>query len=220
MVVDFLRSRLTDPRSRASDSNTETFDGNGSTTSFSLSVPSGSLSYVSSVSVDGSAQDKWGDYGIDLQNEKIIFDSAPGTGSDNVSVTYYYGSTNWIYPDIPFITTSRTSYPRISVSLVTSTGERVGNYQSDVTSTEHLQASIWAKEGYTATIDGTTYSNDKLALYFARKINLIFKDYIDDLYPKLKNYSHLATTSAGWDSERQVWQVIFEFELTGENIGE
>ena len=220
ILVDFLRHRLTDPRSRGDTSNTETFDGDAETVTFSLTMPSGSLSCITAVTVGGTAQSKWADYTIDTQNASITFTTAPGAGTDNVSVTYNYGSTNWVYPDIPFITTSPTSYPRISVSLVGSGGVRAGSYQSDVVSTEHYQATIWVKEDYAPTIDSVKYSNDKLALYFARKINIIFKDYINDIYPKLQNYEQLMTRTAVFSKESQTWQVVFEFQLMGVNVGE
>ena len=96
IIVDFLRCKLTDPRSRAETLNTETFDGGGKT--FSL-TPSGSLSCITAVTVTSVAQNKWTDYYIDFQNQKVVFYSNTASGTANVSITYKQGTTNWIFPD-------------------------------------------------------------------------------------------------------------------------
>jgi len=137
IIVDFLRCRLTDPRSRAESSTTEEFDGGG--TEFSLTPPSGTLSCVTSVTVDGTTQTKWKDYRIDFQNQKVIFYSATAAGTNNVNITYKYGSTNWIYPDKAKKTLSKTSFPRMNVLMIGGSGERLGQYNSDVESTQHYQ---------------------------------------------------------------------------------
>lgn len=225
VIVEFLTHRLTDPRSRIS-SKTETFNGNGSTTTFTLTPTSGSGIYcITAITIDSVASKKWQDYTFDptFQSKVVTFNTAPGSGTNNVSITYSEGTSSWIYPDLARTELQASSYPRINVMLVSGTGVRAGSETSspsDIISTEHYQIDIWVKERYYTTISSKTYAGDKLAMYFARQINLAFKDYIDDLYPKLKHYDLLNIRDAVWETDRQVFHVLVECELQSENIGE
>src|SRR6056297_63519 len=69
----------------------ELFSGDGSTTEFSLSeIPldikvEHPVGTIKTGYVEGSST---GDYTIDRENKKVIFDTAPGSGADNIQVTY------------------------------------------------------------------------------------------------------------------------------------
>ena len=69
----------------------ELFSGDGSTTEFSLSeIPldikvEHPVGTIKTGYVEGSST---GDYTIDRDNKKVIFDTAPGSGTDNIQVTY------------------------------------------------------------------------------------------------------------------------------------
>jgi len=219
VLVEFLRNRLTDPRNRAEDSTTEEFDGGG--TEFSLNPPSGTMSCVNSVTVDGSTQTKWKDYYIDFQNQKIIFYNATAAGADNVDITYKYGSTNWIYPDKAKKTLSKTSFPRINILVVGGSGGRLGQYNSDVESVMHFQIDIWTKENQTFTIDSIKYEGDKLAEYLAHQIMKSFRAYEDDLHPELYNYTPIGIPrDLGFNQEMECFHSIVEVELKGINVSE
>ncbi len=220
VIVEFLRARLTDPRGRSESTNTETFSGDGSETSFSLTAPEGKVRCIVEVKVDGVIQNKNEDYTIDLQNEKVIFSSAPNNGTNNISITYKYGTSCWIYPDQPRVDLTTRSYPRIGVTLISGVGNRMGNYEASVISSERYQIDIFAHENEVFNIDGVKYEGEALCMYLARKINLVFKDYIDDLYPLLSHYTLLNITDARWESEGQVFHTIMEIGLEGENLGE
>ena len=126
IIVEFLKTRLTDPRSRAENTTTDSDTGTGSSQTINLSPSTGKAYAITSV-VDGSTTlKKWEDYSIDLQNQNI---SGTFTNGNNVTVTYKYGSTSWIYPDKTKESLSSTSYPRINVLLVNSPGDFTGNYQ-------------------------------------------------------------------------------------------
>lgn len=219
IITDFLRSKLEDPRSRAEDTNTETFDGGG--TEFSLTATTGSVQCITSVSVDGTTQTKWKHYYIDHQNQKVIFFSNTASGTDNVEIFYKQGTTNWIYPDKPKKTLSATSFPRINIISIGGTGERLGQYNSDMESVENFQLDIWTKEDQIFTIDSVKYSGDRLGTYIAYQITKAFKESMEDLHPALYNYSILSTPrDMGFDSELQCYHKIVEIELRGINIGE
>lgn len=219
ILVEFLREKLTDPRSRAETTNTEEFDG--AATEYTLTPPSGSLACITAVTVDSVAKTKWKDYYIDWQNSKVIFYSATAAGIDNVDITYKYGSTNWIYPDKAKETLAKTAFPRINVLIVGGTGERLGQYNSDVESVMHFQIDIWTKENQVFTISSVKYEGDKLAEYLAHQIMKSFRAYEGDLHPELYNYTPVGIPrDLGFNQEMECFHSIVEVELKGINVSE
>lgn len=220
VIVDFLRNRLTDPRARAENSVTEEFDGGS--TDFTLTPTSGSsLSCIQSVTVDGTTQTKWGDYWIDFQNQKVIFYSNTAGGTDNVDIQYKEGTTNWIYPDKAKKTLAKEAFPRINVLVVSGTGTRLGQDNSDVESTIHFQIDIWSKENQPQTIDSVKYANDRLAKYFGNRVMAIFRNNVDDLYPEFYNYTSLSVPrDLGFNQEMQCFHIVVEPQLKGINVSE
>ena len=219
IAVDFLRCNLTDPRARNSSSRTEEFDGGS--TDFSLTPPSGKLSCVSLVTVNGTTQTKWKHYYIDHQNEKVIFYANTAGGSDNVDITYNYGTTDWIYPGKALVSLGITSFPRMNILVVAGVGERVGQYDSDVESSIHFQLDIWTKEKQPFTIDSVKYSGDKLSEYLGLQVTKAFRSSVEDLHPALYDYTLLSVPrDMGFDQEMQCHHTIVEFELKGINVGE
>jgi len=219
ILVDFLRHRLTDPRSRAEASKTEEFNGGGKT--FSLTPTVGTMSCITAVTVDSVAQTKWKHYYVDVQNQKVIFYSNTAGGTNNVDITYKQGTSNWIYPDKALETLSRTAFPRINILVVGGTGDRLGQYNSNVESAIHFQIDIWAKEKQPQTISSVVYTNDKLTEYFAYEITRAFRAYVDDLHPALYNYTLLGTPrDLGYNQEMQCFHTIVEVELKGIDVSE
>ena len=219
IVVEFLRHRLTDPRSRAEASRTEEFNGGG--TDFSLSPSVGSVSCITGITVDGSAVEKWKDYYIDFQNEKVIFYSNTAGGTDNVDITYKQGNSNWIYPDKAKTVLGTTSFPRMNILNVGGPGERLGQYDSNIESVTHFQVDVWAKEDYIATINSVKFEGDKLAEYLGYQIMKAFEDYVSDLHPQLYNVNILSQPrDMGFNVEYQCFHIIVEFELKGIDVGE
>ncbi len=219
VLVDFMRVNLTDPRARAEASTTEEFNGGGKT--FTLSAPSGAAQCIILVTVTGTTQTKWKDYYWDQQNQKIIFFSNTAGGTDNVDITYKYGATNWVYPDKAKKPLGSTSFPRMNVLSPGGTGERLGQYNSDVESAITFQIDIWTKENYTPTISLVIYEGDKLSEYLAYEVTRIFRAGEDDLHPALYNYTILGTPrDMGFDPEMQSFHKIVEVEMKGINVGE
>jgi len=219
ILVEFLRRRLTDPRARAEATQTEEFDGGG--TEFQLTPSSGTMSCITSVKVDDIEQIKWKDYYIDFQNQKVIFYSNTASGTNNISITYKKGTTNWIYPDKAKKTLSKTAFPRMNILVVGGSGERLGQYNSNVVSTIHFQIDIWTKENQKFTINSVVYEGDKLAEYFAYEITKAFRANVDDLHPELFNYTLLGTPrDLGFNQEMQCFHKIVEVELKGIDVSE
>ena len=219
VLVDFLRRRITDPRARAETSQTEEF--NGGSTEFQLTPTSGTMSCITLVTVGGTTQTKWSDYYIDHQNQKVIFYSNTASGTNNVDITYKRGATNWIYPDKAKETLGRTSFPRINILVVGGSGERLGQYDSNVESTIHFQIDIWTKENQTFTIGSVKYEGDKLAEYIAYEITKAFRANEDDLHPELYNYTLLEIPrDLGFNQEMQCFHKIVEVELKGIDVSE
>jgi len=219
VIVDFLRHRLTDPRARAEASNTEEF--NGGSTDFSLTAPTGTVSCVTLVTVDGATQTKWRDYRWDQQNQKVIFYSNTAAGTNNVDITYKHGTTNWVYPDKARESLSKTAFPRINALVVNGTGARVGQYNSNVQSVIHFQIDIWSKQGQIFTIDSVKYEGDKLTEYIAHQIMAAFRNYENDLHPELYDYIPIGIPrDMPFNKEMQCFHTIIEVELKGIDVSE
>jgi len=227
ILVEFLRTRITDPRGRHT-ANSDTFSGDGSTKTFTLTPTSGKrVQYISSVTVDGSTKDKWQDYYIDLQNQQIIFKSAPQSGTNNIIINYYEGSSSWIYPDMPRIDLSSSSYPRISVLIVSSPGERLGRYDASVEYNIHFQIDVWTKRNEGSidtqifTIEGRKYEGDKLAYILGNQICQALKRYENDMFPMLYDYQPISGPRAmPYDKEHNAFHSVVEFMLKSIDIGE
>ena len=67
-----------------------TFSGDGSTTEFQLPYPYFPIETVQDVSVGGTSQTEGTDYAMDYWDGRLIFSSAPASGTDNISVDVDY----------------------------------------------------------------------------------------------------------------------------------
>lgn len=224
IMVEFLRNRLTDPRSsRRPSANSNSLTATAGQTEFDITCSSGtSLSHISSVEVNSTAQEKWEDYYIDSQNEKIIFYSGLSVG-DSVDINFYEGTTNWIYWDKPVKTLGETSFPRISVLVVSSQGSRLGNYEAPMESIINFQIDVWTKEkaaNQIFTIDGIKYTGEALAEYLAYKITEVLEDYESDMFPALYDYTlPQAPKTLPFDEVYQAHHQIVEPEMKGISVG-
>ena len=221
ILVEFLRSRLTDPRARAEDSNTENFTATSGQTEFVL-TPDTSLSCIVSVTDNGTDMHKWRDYYIDLRNNKIIFHSGRTEGN-TISVEYKQGSTNWIYPDKPLKTLSESAFPRIDVLLISGTGIRLGQYENNIESSFLFQIDVWTKEkteNQIFTIDGNKYAGENLADYLSWKIIHSIEDYEEDLHPALYDaIIRQVPRDLPFNTEYRAHHKVIEVELSGIKSG-
>ena len=175
ILVDHLRTHITDPRGRDTNTGTESAAATASQTTFSITVPSSNhLSCVTEVRVDASVQSKWLDYYIDHQNKQVVFYTAL-SGGESVEIDYKYGTRLWIHPDRPStddtnkVLTDAEEWPRISVILSGGTGQPLARRGGDTEDSLLILVEVRAKEKYRPTIDGVTYDAQGLTKYLPIK---------------------------------------------------
>lgn len=221
IVTDFLRVHLTDPKSRAESTDTQNDTSTAGQTTLTITPSSGSdsVSCITSLTVDGSDYAKWQDYFWDYQNSEITFFSALSAGQA-IATTYKYGSTNWIYSDMPDENLNSDSWPRVDVFTVSSPGRRLGNYEAPVYGRAILQIDIWSKNNYIATIGSKKYSGPYLTRYIGNRISRAFEDNENDLYPLLFNYEPISLPrTAPYSGKYQAYHTIVEVSLQGLSLG-
>jgi len=219
IISDFLRVRLTDPKARAEATDTDTVTATAGQTEITLAPPSGSVSCITSLTVNATAIVKWRDYFWDYQNQKVTFFTALTVG-DAVLINFKYGTTNWIYSDKPDQELSAISFPRISIFTVSNPGKRLGQYEAPVEGSPILQIDIWSKDGYVATIGSLKYSNNYLTRYLGNQITKAFEDYESDLFPELYAYNPISgARTAPYSEEYQAYHSIVEINVKGLKIG-
>ena len=228
VLVEFLREHLTDPRARDTTTETQTFSGDGSTTTFSLTIPgSGNhLSAITALTVGGTAQEKWAEYYIDLQNKQIIFYTAPASGTENISVTFKYG-TNWIDfrrasdKENAGVYQDETDWPRVIITLNGGPSNPLGQHGADQEDVLLWTVEARAKEDYYPTINGTKYNSVALCDYLVRQAKKYLRTDIEDLYPELYDFRVLTQPrSLPFDKRIQCDTSAMDLQLRGLNTGE
>jgi len=219
IVSDFLRVHLVDPQARAEASDSETFAATAGQTEFSLTPPAGSVSCITSITVEGATVKKWLDYFWDYQNSKITFYTGL-TLADEVIVTYKYGTTNWIFSDRPDEQLKVAGFPRVSIFNVSGSARRLGQYDAPMESSIMLQIDTWAKNGQLFTINSKKYSNEYYGRYLSRKVTKAFEDNESDLFPVLYNYiCSGGPREAPYSLEFQAHHTVTEVNLKGLRLG-
>jgi len=95
-LVDQGRNALLQYIGDISDSVTGfTFSGDGATTVFTLPYPYKPINDVVDVSVGGTSQTEHTDFSVDYAEGEIHFDTAPASGTDNISVDVDYQTHPW-----------------------------------------------------------------------------------------------------------------------------
>jgi hypothetical protein len=219
IITDFLRNRIVDPRARAEATKTDTATATAGQTTMVLTSPSGSVSSISALTINAVSKIKWKDYHWDYQSQTITFFVALTVG-DAISVTYKYGTSNWIFSDKPDNALSSTSFPRVSLFMVSAPGKRLGQYTAPTESSPVLQIDVWSKHDYVVTISNRKYSNNYLTRYIGNQIIKAFEDYESDLLPTLYNYTPISgPRAAGFSEEFQAFHSIVEVNFKCLKIG-
>jgi len=230
VLSDFLRRHLVDPRGRAEAVTTETFSGDGLTTIFSLSPPTGGVNAVTVVSVAGNPLVKWKDYYWDYANRRIVFITAPVTGVDNIDIEYKFGGPQWIFTDIPEVSTIQDfeQYPRISVIPVSGPGKRIGVVNEGVSAQVlydmSFQIDVWVKGPDSVfTIGDYKLSKARLAGYLVREIKRVLNIFAVRMIPFF-DYQILdesqVTFEDGWRGYHKYLEVNFKaFDVERMGVG-
>jgi hypothetical protein len=222
LIVDFLRKRLSDPRSRHT-ATTDTFSGTGAPQTLTLTpTTSNSVQVVTDVQVSAVSQKKFTIYDYDLRAKTVTGTFASGT--NNVVVSYDEGTTDWVYSDEPYIDLSASSYPRVRVWKVDENGVRMGQESTNPASligTVQFQIDIYVRnDRQTFTIGSKVYANDALLQYLARQVVEAFRLYVDDLYPKLHDIEILSSRPFPFDQDRQAFRWMILVSAQSEVIGQ
>ncbi len=219
IISDFLRVRLTDPKTRAEASEAQDDTATAGQTEITLTPSAGTVSCITALTVNGTAQVKWRDYYWDYQNEKITFFTALSL-NDAVVTTYKFGTSNWIFSDKPDGTLAADAFPRISMFTITSPGKRIGQFDAPVEGSPVLQIDVWSKDRYAPTIGGRVYSNNYLTRYIGNRITRAFEKFESDLFPALYNYRPVSGVRTGPYSEQyQAFHSIVDINVKGLRLG-
>ena len=117
LVVFFRNSDILSIATRGVATATDEFDGTGAQTTFTLSN-STIVKNVRTVTVDAAAQSFGTDYTVDYDTGIVTFLAAPAAGTDNVDITYDFGSTDKIFSDYPQDNIKLFRYPRVTVHML------------------------------------------------------------------------------------------------------
>lgn len=192
MIMEFLRKNVSDPRGdRTMTAQQDPFSGHTDETEFTLAqIP---ISHIESVTVDGSAQQKWLDYDIDLglsRSDKVGKITLHTATSLDVVVDYKTASegNQWIYPDKPEIKLPANQFPRISVFDISRTVRRrhIGAGQIKTIEDIILQVSVWIKYQHIIEMGDYRYSHNALASKLTSDVEAAFLAYANtELNPQL-----------------------------------
>lgn len=221
ILCEFLRTNLTDTRSRYT-SDSDTFDATASQTVFTLTPTDSShlVRAIKSVTKNAVTLNKWQDYSIDLLGKTITL-STGATLHDAVIVNYYASGSGgeWIYPGYAVDSLGASKFPRIFVSIINSTADNIGAYDSGVINSIHFQIDVWTKKDYEATISSKLYTEQDLADYFGYKLAGFLKSNVNEMYPKLYDYRGVAFRQLPYEEESQTFRHSQEILLSGVNVG-
>jgi len=117
-----------------------TFSGDGSTTDFQLPDPYYPVETVQSVTVGGTSQSAPADYAMDYWDGVLKFDSAPASGTDNISVDvdYVQHPYRWLAvgTDGTAVSDSDTSLGTEDTRIELDTNTNSGEYTRDGSAVE------------------------------------------------------------------------------------
>ena len=222
ILVEFLRSKITDPRGRYT-SETDYFVATQGQTIFTLTPATSSylVRCITQINKNGNKLLKWQDYNVDLTGKRIVLTNG-ATSLDEVNVTYSSSASGeeWIYPDFPIATLGQSKFPRISIMTVNMTSDRQGGNHSSYLNRIQFQIDVWVKDNYEYVYNSHNYNKQELANHLGFKVMLSFKDGIDDLYTKLFDEDGLAFGPFPYDDETQTFRHKQELALSSINAGE
>lgn len=167
-LINYLRWKLTDPEGRGSTA-TETFSGDDSTTDFT--VAQNGVKYIGTVTVGSSEKVFNQDYTVDFKNSSsaavVTFRTAPTTGTDNISITYGYGST-WVYPFMPNV---NAHMPIISIKRIGASSRTLAAGNPGRWFKPNYQIGVHVRQGEAYSISSKNYAGSELVAYLSDQVN-------------------------------------------------
>lgn len=227
ILKDFLRKRMVsdDPRSSRHTTKTYTLNGTSGEQTIDLSgQSSATIQFINMVTLDATAKKKYVDYEYDLRSKTVTI-YASSAGTNNLTITWYENSTDWIYTDQPRIESTTSAYPRIRVWKTDENADRLGSEATTTPAgfggTVTFQVDVYFRnqhEGF--TMGGKYRTNEEITKYLARKVVEHVRNYINDMYPKLHSFSVLSNRPFEFDQERQSYRHIINLQAQSEVIGQ
>ena len=240
MLVEFFRANYKEPArsglSKRHTTTSETFSGDAVETEFTVSNTD--LLCINTVTISAVAQVKYQDYDIDLVNNKIVFKSAPASGSDNIAVNYDYNTStkSWIYVSEarPRTKLVRTDFPLVTVAPITGSSSFMGfnsdknlseqTFQVDIVTREKLVATDYVvvkNDGTTTTVSESVQGN-KLAQLIARNLwNALQFNWRTDLIGIMwcPVNSLIDIRRIPFEEDKEIFRYAIDFRLRGFDLG-
>jgi len=168
-IINYARSLVKDPRGRE-ETISESFNGDASETEFTLS---NKAVCINSITVDAVAQ-AWGtDFTYDGNTRKITFTSPPGSGTDNIVVSYDYDFA-WGYWGYPNTRIKPELYPLFAFTWIGSESVIADLGANYLESNPVIR--LWV------------YANDENDVRSSETVKSLLKEFRDDFFSKTDWY--------------------------------
>lgn len=164
-ILNFIRnSDVFSIATRGVTTTTETFSGTGAQVAFSLTNTT--MKNVRAVSISSVAQEYGTDYTISFTPGVVTFVTAPASGTNNISITYDYGTNDKIFPDFPQPYLKLSDFPRIGMDIISHAVKELGlgggsNYSNIIFSISVYDEKTKNVEGYIDTLRSLFMANKK-----------------------------------------------------------
>lgn len=193
IITNLLRRKLSDPKARKTTRRKLT-DRPNTEGKIELNIPEGE--HLHSIIKTEDEHDKiyvlGYNFNLDPLTNQLIFIRGRGP-DDEVTITYTTtkAGQNWIYPARNDRRLSEEDYPIVTVSIVTETSTRLGNYKAPMGRQIGFEIDAWTKdtEVYEYRDDDTDITKkmtgDELALTISKNILKTFRMEEIELHPVL-----------------------------------
>ena len=223
ILQNFLRSTVAEVTrvglSNRQTTDSESFNGTGAQTVFTITKTP--LLAINSVTVDAVEMTAYLDYQIDIDNSKITFTTAPGSGTDNVVISLEKGS-NWIFTDLPRDDLKKENYPRIGIQALDEDGNLQGLGEHDTWDTVIFQIDIVAYKDQKCTIATEAKQDMDVAQHLARAVRSAIKNNWQGKLLKHKLFEPVYAGNAPipFDESNNMYRRVLTINFNAQNIGE
>ena len=225
IINEFLRANVTElvRRNAANDANlanrqsndTQSYTATASQTVFTI-TDNTPISCINQVTINATKIYKYIDYDIDLDNNKITLKTG-ATLSDAVVIDYDYGG-NWIFPDKPLDSLSYTSYPRVSVILLTESQRQRAMSDDFYYKNMTLQIDVIGFKDQLCTYDSSSIEGTDVVNAIGRDIVTQIKTkWRDEMKTALFNFNIISNNPSPFNEGTSQFRRILEISCDGED---
>lgn len=225
ILVDFLRKNIEDCRSERKGILIEKTHNISVTSNLINYDDLGGyvFSYIDKIVKNDVELVKWKDYFILFREKKILFKENLEE-EDVVKITYGGVVKNWIFWDKVISSVSENEYPRMSVSVISSSGNRLGRYDAPVVTNIQFEVSVWTKEKSNTqsfSIDGSIYYGDELAERLSYEVMKVLRLKESELMSTLFDFEPIQSIAREvmYDEDLQAFRKVVEFSMSCINVG-